>query len=170
MLTWNSFLLLLFSLLILFQRVKSTSFISMKKIYIEQVGVKWAKTPSPYLNLVGKLNFWLLQGIFSTKAEVEVLAHILNTYIQDNVFSNDKSERLKLKEHLAFDIVLKTFEIRNLPIYLKRVETFRHNLDGIHQLTFLLVRINEARIFMPICISCWSLPISVPYRLVSSHK
>ena len=64
--------------------------------------------------------------------------------------------------------MLKTFEIRNFPTNLKRVETFRHTLDPIHQLTFLLVRINEAGIFMPVIISRRSLPIAVPYFIVAS--
>ena len=58
--------------------------------------------------------------------------------------------------------MLKTFEIRNFPTNLKRVETFRHTLDPIHQLTFLLVSINEAGIFMPVIISRRRLPIAVP--------
>ena len=47
-----------------------------------------------------------------------------------------------------------------------RVETFRHTLDPIHKLTFLLVRINKAGIFMPVFISCRSLPIAVPYTIL----
>ena len=58
--------------------------------------------------------------------------------------------------------MLKTFEIRNFPTDLKRVETFRHTIDPIHQLIFLLVRINEARVFMPEIISRRSLLIAVP--------
>ena len=61
--------------------------------------------------------------------------------------------------------MLETFEIRNFPTNL-RVETFRHTLDPIHKLTFLLVRINEAGIFMPVVISCRSLPIAVPYTIL----
>ena len=59
--------------------------------------------------------------------------------------------------------MLKTFEIRNFPTNLKTVERFRHTLYHIHQLTFLLVRINEAGIFLPKIISRRSLPIAVPY-------
>ena len=112
---------------------------------------------------MGKLNYGLSWLFFPLKLRlVEVLAHILNTYIEHNVFSNDKSGRLKLYEHQAFDKVLKTFEIRNFPTILKSVETFRHTLDPIYQLTFLLVRMNEAGVFMPETISRRSLPIAVP--------
>ena len=80
-------------------------------------------------SLVRKLNFWLFWLFFPLKLSlVQVLAHILNRYIEHNVYSNDKSKRLKLQEHQAFDTVLKTFEIRNFPTNLMRVETFRHTL------------------------------------------
>ena len=60
--------------------------------------------------------------------------------------------------------MLETFEIWNFPTNLKRVEKFRHTLDTIHQLTFLLIRMNEARMFMPLIICCRSLQIAVPYQ------
>ena len=58
---------------------------------------------------------------------------------------------------------MKILEIRNFLTNLKRVETFRHTLDLIQQLPFLLVRINEVGNFMPKIISCESLPIAVPF-------
>ena len=63
----------------------------------------------------------------------------------------------------AFDQLLKTYEIRNFLTNLKRVKTYGYALDPIHQLTFLLVRINEAWMFMLIIMPCQSLPIAIPY-------
>ena len=52
----------------------------------------------------GKTQILAILAIFPLKLSfVEVLAHILSMYILDIAFSNNKSGRLKLQEHQAFD-------------------------------------------------------------------
>ena len=108
--------------------------LSLERI-VYQVG--WYKMCIKTITLFSfsrKTQIWAIWLFFPLKLTlVEVLAHISNTYILDRAFSNDKSGRLKLQEHQAFDKLLKTYHIKNFPSDLKRVDTFGHILDPIHQ-------------------------------------
>ena len=106
------------------------------------------------LSFSGKTQILAIWAIISSKAWFGGGAcTFLNAYILDRAFSDDKSGILKLQEH----------HIKNYLTNLKRVETFGHILDPIHPWTFLLVKINEAGIFMAVMISRRSFPIALPY-------